>query len=171
MKTSVLIANKKNFGARRTKKSIKYIVIHYTSNDGDKAINNAKFFQNNITKSSAHYFVDDVGVVKSVYLLNTAWSVGGKKYPTCNTTGGGKFYNKCTNANSINIELCDTKKNGVIYPSIKTINNALKLTRRLMKEYHVPKENVIRHFDVTGKPCPAYWTDLKTWKKEFWSKL
>lgn len=171
MKSLTMIANRKNYGIKRTKKSIKYIVIHYTSNDGDKAINNAKFFHNNVTKSSAHYFVDDTGVVKSVPLLNIAWSVGGKKYPTCKTTDGGRYYKKCTNANSINIELCDTIKNGVVYPSKQTISNAIKLTRRLMKKYNIPKANVIRHFDVTGKPCPAYWTDTKTWKKEFLSKL
>ncbi len=44
-----------------------------------------------------------------------------------------------------------------------------------MKKYGVPAENVIRHFDVNGKSCPAYWcgTDArdKKWKSEFWDKL
>ena len=39
----------------------------------------------------------------------------------------------------------------------------------------IPKANVIRHYDVTGKLCPAYWCgtaakDAK-WKSEFWDKL
>ena len=41
----------------------------------------------------------------------------------------------------------------------------------LMKKYNVPAENVVRHFDVTGKLCPAYWTNDAVWKKEFWNKI
>ena len=40
-----------------------------------------------------------------------------------------------------------------------------------MTKYSIPKENVIRHFDVTGKLCPAYWVDDVKWKKEFWNRL
>jgi N-acetylmuramoyl-L-alanine amidase CwlA len=44
-----------------------------------------------------------------------------------------------------------------------------------MNKYNIPKENVIRHYDVTGKLCPAYWSgttekDAK-WKTEFWNNL
>ena len=35
----------------------------------------------------------------------------------------------------------------------------------------VDKAHVVRHFDVTGKACPAYWVDDKKWKKEFLDKL
>ena len=42
-------------------------------------------------------------------------------------------------------------------------------------EYDIPKENVIRHFDVTGQPCPGYWAGTAAknakWKTEFWNKL
>ncbi len=166
-----LLANIKNYGGKRSLKSIKYIVIHYTANDGDKAINNAKFFHNNVVKASAHYFVDDDSWIKSVPLHNIAWSVGGKKYSNCAKTGGGKFYGICTNANSINIEMCDTVKNGKIYPTQATINNTIALARKLMKQCNVDKDHVIRHFDVTGKTCPAYWVDDEKWKKEFLDKL
>lgn len=166
-----LFANPKNYGGKRSYSSIKYIVIHYTANDGDHDESNAKFFHNNVVKASAHYFVDDDSYTKSVPIKNIAWSVGGKKYPNCSKTGGGKYYGKCTNANSINIELCDTKKDGKIMASKQTIANALVLTRKLMKKYNIDKAHVIRHFDVTGKPCPAYWTDDKKWKKEFKDKL
>ena len=45
----------------------------------------------------------------------------------------------------------------------------------LMAKYNVPADRVIRHCDVNGKPCPAYWCgtaekDAK-WKSEFWNKL
>lgn len=169
------LANKKNYGGKRNTSAIKYIVLHYTSNDGDTDENNAKYFKNNIVEASAHYFVDDDSVTQSVPDNYVAWSVGGKKYSDCATTGGGKYYGKATNKNTLNIEICDDVKNGTVYPSAKTIENAIELTKKKMKEYGVPKENVIRHFDVTGKKCPAYWCattskDLK-WKSEFWNKL
>lgn len=169
------LANKKNYGSSRKISSIKYIVIHYTANDGDSDEANGNFFHNKIVKASAHYFVDSDSITQSVPDDYVAWSVGGSKYSNCKSTGGGKFYGKCTNSNSISIELCDDKKNGTIYPSAATITNAIELTKDLMKKYGIPVENVIRHFDVTGKSCPAYWcgTDArdKKWKTEFRDKL
>ena len=170
-----ILANAKNFGKTRSLSTIKYIVIHYTSNDGDTDTNNGKYFRDYVVKASAHYFVDSDSITQSVKDNVIAYSVGGNKYASCAQTGGGKYYGKCTNSNSISIELCDDVKNGVVYPSDKTIENALELTRHLMKKYNVPKERVIRHFDVTGKLCPAYWcgTDAKNklWLTEFWNKL
>lgn len=52
-----LFANPKNYGGKRSLSSIKYIVIHYTVNDGDTDEANAKYFHNNVVKASAHYFV------------------------------------------------------------------------------------------------------------------
>jgi len=70
----------------------------------------------------------------------------------------------------------------------KSLENALKLVRYLMKQYNVPKSNVVRHYDISGKLCPGvigwndsniYGTDGKvrsqksssdSWK-EFWSKI
>lgn len=160
-------ANAQNYGSRRNMSNVKYIVIHYTANDGDSDENNGKYFHNNIVKASAHYFVDDDSITASVPLNYTAYSVGGNKL----NTGGGRLYGTVRNANSINIELCDTVRNGVIYPTDKTINNALDLVRKLMADYNIPQSNVIRHFDVTGKKCPAYWVDDAKWKNEFWNKI
>lgn len=168
-------ADSKNYGKKRNTDNIKYIVIHYTGNDGDSDENNGKYFKNNIVKASAHYFVDDDSVTRSVSDDYTAYSVGGNRYDDYKTTGGASLYKKCTNTNSISIELCDEVKDGKVYPSEKTIENALELTKELMQKYNIPKENVIRHFDVTGKKCPAYWcgTDEKNdlWKIAFHNKL
>ena len=165
------LANKNNYGSARSLDKIKYVVIHYTGNDGDSDESNARYFKSNIVKASAHYFVDDDSITQSVPDNYVGWSVGGSKYSDCSKTGGGKYYGKCTNTNSISIELCDDVRNGTIYPSTKTIQNALELTKMLMTKYNIPQENVIRHFDVTGKKCPAYWVDNAKWKSEFWNKL
>lgn len=164
-------ASSANYGGSRSAGSIKYIVIHYTGNDGDTAMNNAKYYANNTVKASAHYFVDDKEVIQSVADLRVAWAVGGSKYATASTTGGGKLYGKCTNSNSISIELCDVQKNGKLEPNADTVERALALVRTLMAKYGIPQENVIRHFDVTGKLCPAYWTGTAKWKAEFWNKI
>ena len=50
------LANSENYGGSRNASQIRYLVYHYTGNDGDRAANNAKYFQNNIVKASAHYF-------------------------------------------------------------------------------------------------------------------
>ena len=55
-----------NIGSTRAAGAIKYIVIHYTGNDGDTAMNNAKYYASNVVKTSAHYFVDEKEVVQSV---------------------------------------------------------------------------------------------------------
>ena len=168
-------AHRSNRGGERSLSKIKYLVIHYTSNDGDTDENNGKYFANNVVKSSAHYFVDDDSITQSVLDNQVAWAVGGNKYASCAQTGGGRLYGKCTNTNSLSIEICDDVKNGVVYPSAKTIENALELAEMLMAKYKIPKENVIRHFDVTGKLCPAYWCGTpekdRKWITEFWDKL
>ena len=167
-----ILADKSNYGKKRDTSSIKYIVIHYTANDGDSDRSNALYFQRNKNlKASAHYFVDDDSVTQSVPDDYVAYSVGGAKYKDCDKTGGGKLYRKATNSNTINIELCDTQKDGSIYPTKATVQNALELTQHLMEKYKIPQDNVIRHFDVNGKHCPAYWIEDGKWFNEFWNLL
>lgn len=170
-----ILANFRNYGVKRSTSKIKFIVIHFTANDGDSDTGNANYFKKNVVKASAQYFVDSDSITQSVPDNYVAWSVGGSKYSNCRSTGGGKFYGICNNTNSLNIELCDDKKNGKIYPSQKTIDNALALTKKKMKQYGIPASHVIRHFDVTGKACPGYWCGTaaknKKWKTEFWNKL
>ena len=158
----IKLAHKTNYGNMRKTSDIKYIVIHYTANDGDTDENNGTYFANNSNlQASAHYFVDDDSVTQSVPDNFIAWHCGAKKYK----------HAICRNANSIGVEICDDVKNGVILPSAKTIQNALELTKSLMKKYNIPKENVIRHYDVTGKACPIYWVNDTLWINEFWNKL
>lgn len=164
------LANSGNYGGSRNASQIRYLVYHYTGNDGDKAANNAKYFQNNIVKASAHYFVDDTTVWRSVPDLKVAWSVGGSKYANADKTGGGTMYGVITNTNSLSIEMCDTIRNGVYQASEATLANAAALGRTLMEKYGIPIENVYRHFDVTGKHCPSYLVNAQKWA-EFKKRL
>lgn len=164
------LANSGNYGGSRNASQIRYLVYHYTGNDGDKAANNAAYFHWNTAKASAHYFVDDTTVWRSVPDLKVAWSVGGSKYANADKTGGGTMYGIITNTNSISIEMCDTIRNGVYQASEATLANAAALGRELMAKYGIPLERVYRHFDVTGKHCPSYLVNAQKWA-EFKKRL
>lgn len=165
------LAHRSNYGDWRSTDKIDWIVIHYTANDGDTDENNGDYFNGANKKASAHYFVDDDSVTQSVPDNYVAWHCGGG----LQGSSGAAYHGKCTNTNSIGIEICDDVKNGTIYPSAKTIENVIAFTKAKMKEYNIPASHVIRHYDVTGKKCPAYWcgSDAKNkkWKTEFHNKL
>ena len=154
-------ADPSNYGGKRKLSDMKYIVIHYTGNKGDTAMNNCKYFQGKNRHGSAHCFVDGSGTCyKSVSLKRVAWAVGGL-YTQKN--GAGKYYKRCTNANSLSIEMCNCvgKVPDNVYKDVVT------LTKYYMKKYHIPADHVIRHWDVNGKDCPDPWAgkDNAGWKK------
>lgn len=131
---------------------IRYIVVHYTANRGDTAKNNADYFARTVTKTSAHYFVDESEIWQSVLETDTAWHCG-SDYPQ---------HPCCRNYNSIGVEMC----NSVGRVPEATRERTVAFVRELMVRYGIPKENVLRHFDVTGKWCPAPWVnDRGEWEK------
>ena len=153
---------------KRKKKNIKYIVIHYTAGENDTAKNEVDYFATrNDREAGAHFFVDRNGKIgRSIPMNRTAWAVGGNKYPGTKP----KYYGKCTNYNSVSIELCG---NLTRLPSEKQI----KATKKLIKYIHkycknIPKGNVIRHHDVTGKECPKLMIgNSKTKGGKAWAKF
>lgn len=150
-----------SFGDSRSLDEVKFIVIHYTGNKGDTAQANANYFATSNTRSAgAHFFVDKAGkVCKSVNINRAAYAVGGK-YSL--SGGAGAYYGKCTNANSVSIELCDCCKN--------TNWEQMKAARRLVKCIRKKCPNaktIIRHWDVNGKSCPLpmIGKDNRKWKR------
>ncbi len=131
---------------------VRFLVLHYTAGRNDSAGSNVRYFRDNLVKASAHYFVDELGWLSSVDEQDTAWSVG---------TAGiyRQKHPMCRNENSISIELCCRWASGQYAFSPKTVRNAARLTRLLMTRYDIPMENVLRHFDVVSKRCPAPWVD------------
>ncbi len=161
LKFKTQTAHKSNYGSTRSESSIKYIVIHYTGNNGDTAANNCTYFQGAKRHASAHYFVDGgTYVYNSVPVKSVAWSVGGF-YSRSN--GAGAYYQKCTNANSISIEMCNCVRS---VPD-KVFDQTVELTKYLMEKYDIPASRVIRHWDVNGKSCPGRWTGKNNsgWEK------
>ena len=150
MKMTTKYAKSINYGNKRPLSNIKYIVIHYTGNKGDVAQNNLDYFANgNTRQAGAHFFVDKKGKVgKSIAMNRTAWAVGGNH--KSGRKGEAAYFGKCTNANSVSIELCDM--------CLKTNWEQMYATRKLVKYIQSKCPNaktVIRHWDVNGKECPA----------------
>ena len=134
---------------------IKYIVVHFTANNGDTAYGNTNYFKS-YRGASAHYFVDENGIYQSIEDKNIAWHCGAKKYK----------HSTCRNSNSLGVELCSRKDSkGNFYFMDKTVDNTVELVKMLMAKYNVPIANVIRHYDVTGKNCPEpFVRDIKAWQ-------
>ena len=98
MQIKEMLADSSNYTKGR-KQNIQYIVVHYTANNGDRAESNGKYFQQPNRNASAHYFVDESNVVRSVRDSDTAWHCGAKSYK----------HDKCRNDNSIGVEMCSEK--------------------------------------------------------------
>ncbi|MDE7389446.1 MAG: N-acetylmuramoyl-L-alanine amidase, partial [Lachnospiraceae bacterium] len=144
---------------------IKYIVLHYTAGSTSRAgsaVNSANRFSNPSEGVSADFIVDDATAVQfNPDIKNRyCWHCGDSR----NNTKGGSLYGKCTNANSIGIEVCCTNDNYSNstpanhknwYFTDAVVNKAVELTKYLMQTYNIPAANVVRHYDVSGKACPG----------------
>lgn len=139
-----------NYRAGRTQ-PVRYIVMHYTANNGDTARNNCDYYHRvGGLQASAHYFCDEYGAMQSVLECDTAWHCGARAY----------WHPECRNANSIGIEMCSRKRaDGSYYILPETVANAATLAKGIMQRYGIDTEHVVRHYDVTGKRCPMPWVD------------
>lgn len=160
MNKLTIVCNPANYGGLRQQK-VKYIVVHYTAGDGDTAEDNGRYFAENRVGASAHWFVDEKSLLLSVPESHVAWHCGGSTY----------LHPECRNENSIGVELCSKKDcDGNYVFDQKTLEHAAVLIRELMKKYDVEIGNVLRHYDVTGKKCPAPMTEAGPWE-EFLSMI
>ena len=139
-----------NYRAGRTQ-PVRYIVMHYTANNGDTARNNCDYYHRvGGLQASAHYFCDEYGAMQSVREGDTAWHCGARAY----------WHPECRNANSIGIEMCSRKRaDGSYYIKPETVANAAALAKGIMQRYGIDTDHVLRHYDVTGKRCPMPWVD------------
>lgn len=154
-----------NFTDKNSPERIKYIVIHYFGGLST-AKNLAAYWAREYAGASAHYAVGHDGeIYQIVEDEDIAWHCGAKSYK----------HAECRNANSIGIEMAVKKKDTSTqnatdkdwYFTKETVRATVELTRSLMEKYGIPAENVIRHYDVTGKICPnPYYYNLSenTWE-------
>ena len=119
------------------------IVVHYTANPGTTAIQNRSYFENlaetHETKASSHFVIGlDGEIVQCI---------------PCNEIS---YASNDRNSDTISIECIEDetgKFNG------NTSESLIKLTTWLMGRYDLSVDDVIRHYDVTGKDCPKYYVE------------
>jgi N-acetylmuramoyl-L-alanine amidase len=137
-----------------------FIVVHYVG-AVSSAKANSNYFKSVYRGASAHYFVDENDIYQVVKESDIAWHCGASYYK----------HISCRNSNSIGIEMCCYNNNGKIDASEKVVERTAELVKELMKKYNIPIENVLRHYDVTGKNCPAPFVENSKRWIEFKEKL
>lgn len=154
-----------NFRENGNTSRIKYIVVHYTAGKSDyegAAHDNTKYFKSENRSASAHYFVDCGDTIwQCVEDKHVAWHCGDKNINSFKSP----YFGVCTNINSIGVEMVSVFENGKYFIREETLKNTAELVHYLMQKYNVPMDRVIRHYDVTGKPCPAPLVNNNEWKK------
>ena len=155
MSYPLTMAKKNSYGSTRALSSIKYIVLHYTGNNGDTALNNVKYFASGNTRSAgAHFFVSQNGDVQQfIPLKYTAYSVGDSR------NGKGPYFGKCTNSNSVSIEMCDQLNKDASAAQIAAVCELIAF----IKSQCPNVVDVIRHADVTTKSCPLRYLNNQKW--------
>ncbi len=139
---------------------VEWIVVHYTANtwQPDLAKNECAAFASEYKGASAHFFVDKTEIWQSVAVEDTAWHCG-----------DAPSKNGCRNTNSIGIEMCVVYEDGVYSIPKATVRRAAALVAELLTVY--PDAKICRHYDVTGKKCPAPWVDDPALWDEFLKKV
>lgn len=129
---------------------IKGIVIHYTANPGSTAMQNRNYFEglkdSHKTKASSHFIV---GLDGEIVQCVPTWEVA--------------YASNTRNKDTVSIETCHRTEDGSY--TKKTYQSLVELTAWLCKKFDLNENDVIRHYDVTGKNCPKYFVENeKAWE-------
>jgi len=120
------------------KRNIKYIVIHYTGMQSERAC--IKRLVDKKSKVSTHYLINRLGnVTKMVDESNIAWHAGRSKWKNSINL----------NYQSIGIELVNKGHQfGYENFSVKQISRLILLCKELVKKYKIKKTNILGHSDI-----------------------
>lgn len=129
-----------------TLERIEGVVIHYVGNPGTTAQANRNYFASLAsgeegTYASSHFIVGLEGeVVQCVPLTEIAYASNER------------------NADTVSVEVCHPDETGKF--SQTSYDRCVELTAWLCRTFRLdPAEDVIRHYDVTGKRCPLYYVE------------
>jgi N-acetylmuramoyl-L-alanine amidase CwlA len=123
------------------------ITIHNTGNPSSSAANERAWLTNlsNQRQASFHIVVDEREAIECLPLNENAWHAGdGSK------AGSG-------NRTSIAIELCESGSYS------KTLENAVQLVAKMLRERGWGVDRLRRHWDWSGKICPRLMYDGGKW--------
>ncbi len=120
------------------------IVIHYVANPGSSAMANRNYFENlkdvQSTYASSNFIVGLEGEIVQ-----------------CVPTNEVAYASNNRNNDTVSIEVCHPDETGKF--NEETYKSLVWLTGWLCGYLEVEPENIIRHYDVTGKPCPLYYVE------------
>lgn len=122
------------------------VVIHYVGNPDTTAQANRNYFESlsagtDGVYASSHFIVGLEGeVVQCIPLTEIAYASNSR------------------NDDTVAIEVCHPDETGEFTPV--TYDRLVELTAWLCVTFHLdPEEDVIRHYDVSGKLCPLYYVE------------
>ena len=158
--------NPANYSSREGT-AIGWIVIHYTGGTGS-GLANVRYYEDDPNAgASAHFFVghasENAMIYRGVKEEMRAWHIAVLDYWRCDAR----------NANSIGIEVCCHNNSNDLsaessgwYFDPETVVALTKLVKALMKKYSISIDHIVRHYDCTGKICPAPWVHNEAeWQK------
>lgn len=120
------------------------IVIHYTANPGSTAQQNHDYFEglkdSQSTKASSHFIIGLDGEVIQC-IPSSEWA----------------YASNSRNSDTLSIECCHPDESGQFTDA--TYQSLVQLTGWLCHRFGLSSEDVIRHYDVTGKDCPKYFVE------------
>ena len=124
--------------------SIDGVVVHYTANPGTTAKQNRNYFaglaDGSGTSASSHFIIDTDGtILQCVPMSEIAYASNDR------------------NCDTLSIECCHEDESGKF--TKETYQSLVKLTAWLCDTYGLETDQVIRHYDVTGKLCPKYYVE------------
>lgn len=133
-------------------KKVKGIVIHYTANPGATAQQNRDYFEgladSHETHASSHFIVGLDGEIIQ-----------------CIPSSEISYASNNRNSDTLSIECCHPDETGKF--NQKTYDSAVELTAWLCRHFNVSPDQVIRHYDITGKDCPKYFVEHEDAWKQF----
>ena len=118
------------------------IVIHYVGNPGTSAAANRSFFEglavSGETYASSNFIVGLEGEILQCVPVNEV-----------------AYCSSDRNSDTVSIEVCHPDAEGQFTEA--SMASLVKLTAWLCEAFHLSADDVIRHYDVTGKECPLYY--------------
>lgn len=125
---------------------VKKIAVHYVGNPNTSALANRNYFEN-CGKTGARY-------VSSHYIIGL-----GGEIIQCIPLDEWSYCTNQANGYSISIECCHPDATGKF--TAATEKSLAELCAWLVEKYGLAVDDIIRHYDVTGKQCPLYWSPTK----------
>lgn len=120
------------------------IVVHYTANPGSTAMANRDYFEglkdSHITQASSNFVV---GLEGEIVQCVPTWEVA--------------YASNSRNIDTVSIECCHPDETGKFNDA--TYRSMVRLCAWLCLKFGLTEEDVIRHYDVTGKICPKYFVE------------